>query len=605
MVNNPYIVLVFAPVLIGLVNLILPRILQKILTFFGLGLTCFLTVMLTTGAEFFDFFFKLNYFGLDKLAIFALIGVQLLALIIFVFTLKGVDPKIEKSFYALYALTVGFCNGVILSENAILFMVFWGLSGVTLYLFNLLGRGEGASESARKTFMLIGGSDAFLILGFVLLGLSLPDAGWSIPAMNIPMTGTASILAFICLLIAALAKAGGFPLHTWVPSFAKEAPVESVAFLPASLDKILGIYLLARMVIHLFQCTILVNLILITIGAITVIAAVMMALIQHNGRVLLGYHAVSQVGYMIMGVGSGSPIALAGGLFHMINHTIYKSNLFLALGSVEKKAGTNELDDLGGLGNKMPITLIMATVGAFSISGIPPFNGFFSKWLIYQGILDKAKDASAGYEIWLLICLILAVFGSALTLASFLKFLHAIFLGKRPIKYDKVTEAPINQWLSTGLLSVLCVLFGLFAIQIPLKYLILPVLEENNISGFEYVGLYKSGFILVMMGAAFLIGLIVYLLVKKVRIDDIYLGGMDALEKYRVSGTEFYNEIRQMKPLNTVYDWAEKKTLDLYVVLGRGTESIAGLLQKAHPGLLPLYLLYIVLGMLIFILIKM
>ena len=107
------------------------------------------------------------------------------------------------------------------------------------------------------------------------------------------------------------------------------------------------------------------------------------------------------------------------------------------------------------------------------------------------------------------------------------------------------------------------------------------------------------------MGAAFLIGLIVYLLVKKVRIDDIYLGGMDALEKYRVSGTEFYNEIRQMKPLNTVYDWAEKKTLDLYVVLGRGTESIAGLLQKAHPGLLPLYLLYIVLGMLIFILIKM
>ena len=118
-----------------------------------------------------------------------------------------------------------------------------------------------------------------------------------------------------------------------------------------------------------------------------------------------------------------------------------------------------------------------------------------------------------------------------------------------------------------------------------------------------YLGLYKSGLVFAMMGVPFLIGLIVYLVIKKVRYDEIYLGGMDALEKYRVAGTEFYNEIRQMKPLCTVYDWAEKQALDLYALLGKGTSSIGGLLQKAHPGILSLYLLYIVIGMLVFMLI--
>ena len=604
MATNPYIALIAIPIVVGLVNLILPKVLQKIMTLLAIAITGFLTLMLALNPEFFEFVFEVPYFGLDKLGIFALVGMQALALIILLFTLKGVDPDIERSFFILYPLTVGFCNGVILSDHAIAFVIFWGLSGLALYLFNLLGRGEGAPESARKTFLLIGGSDACLILGFVILGLSMPDANWSISALHMSLTGSVAVVAFVSLLIAALAKAGGFPFHTWVPSYAKEAPIESVAFLPASLDKILGIYLLARMVMQMFQCTLMMHMILISIGAVTVIAAVMMALIQHNGRQLLGYHAVSQVGYMIMGVGSGSPIAFAGGLFHMINHTIYKSNLFLALGSVEKQTGTNDLDDLGGLGNKMPITLIMAMVGAFAISGIPPFNGFFSKWMIYQGILDLAKDASTGYEIWLLICFILAIFGSALTLASFLKYLHTIFLGKRPKKYDKIKEAPFNQWLSTGLLSLLCVAFGLFALEIPLRLFIQPILEESGMNTITYTGLYKSKFIFVVMGLGFVLGWIVYVLTRKVRFDDVYLGGMDALEKFRVTGTEFYREIRLMKPLKTIYDWAEKKWLDFYSLLMNGSNALAALFQKAHPGLLSLYVLYIVLGMLIFILIR-
>jgi len=609
MADPMLLMLIYAPLLAGALNLFFPRVLQKILAGLCLGLCGYLAAVLFSGGVVpfpgDSAPVPLRYFGLDRLSLFALVAVQALALIIFLFTLRGVDSEIEKSFFVLYPLTLGFTNGTLLSDNAVALMIFWGLSGLMLYLFNLLGRGAGAPESAKKTFILVGGSDAFLILGLVLMGVSLPAAGWSLHLMRFPLAGFANILAFVCLAIAALAKAGGFPLHTWVPPFAKEAPVEAVAFMPASLDKILGIYLLARMVTSLFAVTTAVHLVLITLGTVTVITAVMMALIQHNGRRLLGYHAVSQVGYMIMGVGSGSALAFAGGLFHLLNNAIYKSSLFLTLGSVEKKTGSHELDDLGGLGALMPVTSLAGLISALSISGIPPFNGFFSKWMIYQGLLEKARDASRPEAIWLLICLVLAVFGSALTLASFLKFLHAVFLGKRPKVHDGVTEAPVNQRISTAILSLLCIVFGLFAIHIPLREFILPILHENGMAVPAYPGVYKAGLVLVMMAAAFALALLVYLLTRrKVRYDDVYLGGMDALEKFRVSGTAFYREIRDMEPLRFLYDQAEKHRFDLKEILTGGTLRLSGLFQKVHPGFLSLYLLFIVLGMLVFLLIK-
>jgi len=490
---------------------------------------------------------------------------------------------------------------VVLSEHALSFLIFWGLSGLTLYLFGTLGKTHDAPQSAKKTFIIIGGSDAFLLLALVIIWMISP-AGWSLNNPKIALEGDLAHAAFIFLLIAAFAKAGGFPFHTWVPDFSQNSPVESAAFLPASLDKLLGIYLLARMVTTFFVVYPLMFMIIITFGALTVITAVMMAMIQHNGRRLLGYHAVSQVGYMIMGVGSGSILAFAGGLFHMINHTIYKSNLFLSLGSVEKKTGTNELDYLGGLGKKMPITFLMALIGALSISGIPPFNGFFSKWMIYQGLIEMTSTLSKGYQLWMLACIILAVFGSALTLASFMKFIHAIFLGKRPEIYNNISEAPANQWIATGILSLLCVLFGIFAILFPLQQFIYPVLASLDFSQPIYTGLYDPILIVILFAIAFLVGIIIYAFTAKVRYDEVYVGGMPALEKFRISGIQFYNEIRNFTLIKNIYDAAEKKYFDLYE-LGKGfTFGFSGLFQKAHPGQLQLYMLYLIVGALIMIL---
>ncbi|MGC9364738.1 MAG: NADH-quinone oxidoreductase subunit L [Fidelibacterota bacterium] len=599
---NDLTLLVSVPIIVAIVNMFLPVVLRKILNILALIYLLVLNFQMLQVGFGAVVLFRQTILQVDALSAFISLFIQILSFIILIFSLKGVDKSAEKAFFVLYPLTVGFCNGVVLSTNSISLLIFWGLTGITLYLFALLGNTSDTPNSAKKTMIIVGGSDVFLILGLILVWFMNPTGSWQLFNTVIPLKGSVAYIAFIGLMIAAFAKAGVFPLHSWVPDYSKNAPVESAAFLPATLDKLLGIYLFTRIMLSIFQLPQLVYLLIITLGALTVITAVMMAMIQHNGRKLLGYHAVSQVGYMIMGIGSGSVLAIIGGLFHMINNTIYKSNLFLSLGSVEKKTGTNNLDELGGLGGVMPVTFLTALVGALAISGIPPFNGFFSKWMIYQGMLDLVKSTgNSGFQIWLLVCLILAVFGSALTLASFMKFIHAIFLGRRPEKWDNISRAPLNQWLATGILAALCVIFGLWAIHIPIKHLILPVIHELGLRAPALLGYYNPVLVVLLFGVTLVLGLIIYWGVRKVRFDDIYLGGMDALEHFRVLGTEFYNEIRRMKPLAAIYDGAEKKYFDLYDVSGKCSFAITRWFKALHNGQLQLYNLWIVLGMLILI----
>jgi len=595
--DSPLVLLIVLPLGVAFLNLFLPRLLQKTLILAGLVLGLYVVIRFFNAPPPAFELLGATALALDKLSLLALAFVQGLSLIIFVFCLKGLEPAAERTFLVLYPLTVSFAAGTLLCPNAVGFLVFWGLSGLALYGFALLGQGERAASTAKKTFIIVGGSDAFLILGLALAGMA---PVWSPGSAPIPVNSAAGAPAFVCLLIAAFAKAGGFPLHTWVPDFSRDAPVESAALLPASLDKLLGIYLLTRMMSGYFDVGPFVRMTVVSLGALTVIIAVMMAMVQHNGRRLLGYHAVSQVGYMIMGVASGSPLAFAGGLFHLINNTLYKSGLFLSLGSVEKRAGTGELDDLGGLGRVMPLTFLSALVASLAISGIPPFNGFFSKWMIYQGLLEQAGGFGRGYALWLLVCLVLAVFGSALTLASFMKFLHAVFLGQRPDRLKDVREAPANQWLATGTLALLCVGFGLLAKEIPLRLFVFPAAEEAGYTPGAFLGVYSPRFVLYLLAAAFLLGLIVFLLTRKTRYDEVYLGGNAQAEAFRIAGTAFYKEIADMKPLRGFYRQAEKKAFDLYDLASKATFGLSRVLQRAHAGLLQVYILFIVFGVVLF-----
>jgi len=593
------ILLIALPVIVGIVNLILPVILRKIL---NVGLLVFLlypVYLLFNNSGWTYEILGTLVFSVDKLSLMTLSSIQVISLIVFIFLLKSLAKDHEKLFMIYYPVTVGVCNAAVMSVNSWALLIAWGLSGIFLFLFGLIGNQEGNSESAKKTMLLVGGSDVLLILGLVLLRFLEYSNGWQLWNIQMPVTGELAKVAFISLMIAAFAKAGVFPFHTWMPEYSKTTLTEAVAFLPAALDKLLGIYLLARLVTSVFVIAPTMNLILMSIGAFTIIAAVMMALIQHNGKKLLGYHAVSQVGYMVLGIGSGSVLAFAGGLFHLVNNVLYKTGLFLSMSSVEKRTGTTDLDDMGGLGNRMFLTFLPALVMSLSISGIPPFNGFFSKWMIYQGILDFAKGLSAGQQLWALICLILAVFGSALTLASFLKFLHTIFLGKPREKYNDVKDAPMNQWLATGIIALLCIGTGIFAVKFPLEALIYPAMTEMGMELPVWLGSYNPLMIFGLTMIAFIPGLIFFLVIKNVRYDEIYLGGMRAIEKYRVTGTGWYNEVRNMRPLKGIYTAAEMKIFDIYSWLKNIAKGLGKILSLLHMGQLQFYNLWIIIGVLI------
>ena len=579
---------IIVSILAGCAIFLIPRKLKRIIGGFSVATSIYLLVASIR------IFLLASYEGeflyLDALSRFIVIGVGFFGALVTLYSLRFMSGHRElRSYYAYTIWTIGFSILAAISNNMVLLIVAWGLLGFTLYmLINISG--PKAAATSKKTFIIIGGSDSLMILGFALIWLITNDM--SLSNIKIAVDNPQALWAFLLIAIGAFAKAGAMPFHSWIPDAAQDAPIPVTAFLPASLDKLLGIYLLARLVLHVFILNALCHTILMVVGAVTIIAAVMMALVQHDFKRLLGYHAVSQVGYMVLGIGTGNPIGIAGGLFHMLNNTIYKCCLFLTGGNVQYKTKTSDLDSLGGFAKIMPITFFSALIAALSISGVPPFNGFFSKWMVYQGLIESGKS---GGTLWIF-CIIAAMFGSGLTLASFIKFIHAIFLGK--LKDGKRNEVPWTMWLPPVILAALCIIFGVFAYLIPLKYFIVPALTER----LEFIGSWPSlratFYLVIGLG----VGVVIYLLgnFKGVRETDPYIGGEDAGKDMRLSGTEFYGTIKELPFLRSIYAKAERKVFDIYDQGKRLVFFFIGIFKYLHNGVLPTYLVWCLLGMLVF-----
>ena len=317
---------------------------------------------------------------------------------------------------------------------------------------------------------------------------------------------------------------------------------------------------------------------------------------------LLSYHAVSQVGYMILGIGTGVPIAIAGGLFHMLNNAIYKSGLFLSAGALEKQAGTTELSKLGGLARAMPVTFVTTAIFALSISGVPPLNGFVSKWMVYSGLVELGSRGMTSYWIFL----VAAFFGSALTLASFVKVLYSGFLGQLPSKLSTVRESPWAMQVPMIVLAILCVVFGVYAV-FPIDRFINPVVHGavgTSVTGAIELGIgsfspsVATGLILLGL----VVGFLVFLAAKisKVRTGHIFIGGTRppaSLDSMHVSGTGFYNTIKETKGLSGLFANAEQKVFDVYEVGGRIGNGIVQGLRMLHNGVLSTYLSWAVIGL--------
>ena len=506
-----------------------------------------------------------------------------------------------NEYYGAILLTIGGTAGVLLSNHLLFLLIFWEIVTASLYILISTG-GKKSNFAATKSFAMIGASDAAFLLGIAMVWIV--SGTFVISDISLATNSAVPVIAFLLLLVAALTKAGAMPLHSWLPTSGEYAPASVMALLPASIDKLLGIYLLfiiARKMFILNSSVL--SIVLAAIGAATIIIAVMIAMVQHNLKKLLSYHAVSQVGYMILGISTGTTVGIAGGLFHMLNNAIYKCCLFLCGGAVEKEAGTTELDKLGGLGKKMPITFAACLIAALSISGIPPFNGFVSKWMVYQGVIEMGQNkAVAGAALWP-IWLLAAMFGSALTLASFVKIIHSVFLSRLPSTLKETKEVSIFMSFPMIVLAALCVFFGVFY-MVPLKMFIFPALE---IDATVIVGTWDSILATGLLLIGIVLGLIIFavgLLGRKVRIVPTWTcGEIQDNDEMIVPGTHFYKTVSSMSLLKPLYEKQEEGSFDPYNQSGKLGQMFTDLMKFGHNGILPRYLTWVAVGLLVILIV--
>lgn len=609
--DNRLFITVFLPLVVGFMMLFLPgrwRLLAQFLAIVVCGLAFVLSILIfrVGPAGYEGYAFKIAgidltlSFAAEPLNKFILVFAMGFGVLITLYSLKAMAAATTRftEYYGAILLTIGGSAGVLLSDNLLLLLIFWEIVTASLYILITTG-GKYSNFAATKSFAMIAASDAALLIGILMIWVQ--SGSFSISAIHLPTDSTPAIIAFLLLMLAAVTKAGAMPLHTWLPSSGQYAPASVMALLPAAIDKLLGIYLLVLIVRKLFvmQSAVL-QVVLAVIGAATIIIAVMVAMVQHDLKKLLSYHAISQVGYMVLGIATLTPVGIAGGLFHMLNHAIYKCCLFLCGGAVEQTAGTAELDKLGGLGRKMPITFAACLIASLSISGIPPFNGFVSKWMVYQGVIQmpsaQADIAARLWPVWLA-C---AMFGSALTLASFVKVLHSAFLSRLPDNLIAAKEVSRFQTIPMIILAALCVLFGIFY-YVPLNNFIYPALGIEP--GAVVIGTWESGLASVLIIAGIVIGLLILAVARiasKVRVVPTWTcGEVLPNEQMIIPGTHFYKTVSSMGGLRQMYASQEKGWFDLYDQGGRLGLTLTNMLKSLHCGLLPVYLNWVTVGLLI------
>jgi formate hydrogenlyase subunit 3/multisubunit Na+/H+ antiporter MnhD subunit len=535
-------------------------------------------------------------FHIDNLSKLIVLLTGLIPILILLYSVIYIKIESVKYYYSYFLITIGCAVGAVLSDNLLLFLSFWGVLGLTLYKL-ISGNDEESSAAAKKTLILIGASDSIMIVGIAIIWMI--TGSLSISTISLPTTNILTVVAFLSLICGSFTKAGAFPFHTWVPDFTKNAPATSSAFLPASLDKLLGIYFLARITNGMFVLNEWLTLFLMLMGVTSIITAVMMALMQHNYKRLLGFHAVSQVGYMILGFGMGSAIGVAAGLFHMVNNALYKSGLFLSAGSVENRTGKDDIADLGGLSKAMPVTFFATLIFAMSISGIPPLNGFASKWMIYQAIIEFGSGQGIANKLWI-IWLGLAVIGSALTLASFVKLIGGIFLSRQKSEFNKVREVPFLMWLPMVILALICIFSGVFATGF-----IVPELFMTVSGKFQFTGFWNSSFVSLLVLISIVLGIFLYLItsVRKFRTEDSFIGGEKIQDEADFPITQFYNTFSEFPFFSWIYRKAEERWFDIYDLSKKFVLRISHELSEVHTGILTSYIIWVFAGLIIMLMI--
>ena len=457
----------------------------------------------------------------------------------------------QNRYYMFFLMMIGGLVGVATSRDFFSFFIYWEImSSWTLYFSIIHEETKDALKEGFKYFIFNYSGASIAFLGILILTANTGAFDMAVLARRLKdMNLGAAGLGLTLITVGFLMKAAVLPFRidyqmhpatapTPVSGYISSVLLKSAPYALIKLFFIMGGVVVAGRLGMAAGRPVLMD-VISWIAGLTIIGAGAMALVQRGIKRLLIYSTVSQIGYILLGLSLGSTLGLAGGLLHFVNHMFFKDLLFLAAGAIMVQAHARNLDDVSGLGRKMPVTLSFFMIGALSLAGIPPFSGFTSKWIIYEAAMEKGQVFLA----------ILSLVGSVMTMAYFVKFMHSAFFGVPSKNSESVREAPLTMLVPMGVLSAVSVVFGLMP-GLPLT-VISRVLDMAGIAPPSYtlfsvatpIGTWQDGIVTITLLLAAVLGLVFMLSgSKKTRYTDAYTCGVTDLDtdKINVSSQNMY-----------------------------------------------------------------
>ncbi len=413
-------------------------------------------------------------FSLDSLSSFFLITIFTVCPLAVFYSFHYMDNAAQRgrvavNYFFLSLLIISMAL-VATANNIISFALAWELMSLSSFFLVMHDYHKKATRRAGYMYFIFTHVGAMFIFAAFSLAYSYTETFDFLSFADMP--GNIKIIVFFLALVGFGSKAGIFPLHMWLPHAHPAAPSNISAIMSGVMIK-MGIYGIVRLYANLRVTELIFGEAVLTLGIISGILGVVYALGKHDLKKLLAYHSVENIGIILIGIGIGmigiasenmvmASFGFAGGLLHVLNHSIFKSLLFLGAGAVLQKTGIRHIDQLGGLMKKMPTTGKTFLIGSVSISGLPPFNGFVSEFLIYYGAFHGLSLGGSSFIFTMLAILSLAIIGG-LAAACFSKVVGVVFLGEpRTEKAADAFEPGFTMTLPMIVLAAACVVIGVF-----------------------------------------------------------------------------------------------------------------------------------------------
>lgn len=411
----------------------------------------------------------------DGLALLLVAAIYLVALCVTFFSAWFVEEGLPNrpAYYSLILVSVAAMCGVVTTTDFFTLYVFIEVLAVTSFALITTDDSRNGLEGALKYFLLTFPASALIIVGISILMLTLGSLSYDNLQLFMASDISSGPVTFAgaLLMLGFLIKSGIVPFHTWTPDAYQGAYAPVSAYLAGIVTKISGVYAILRLaaLMRFFDGRAqALSGMLMFLGMLSIAVGALAALKQTNLKRMLAFSSVSQLGYIVLAAGLGTPLAIIGAVFHLVNHATFKTVLFLNSASVEKAAGTTDMDKLGGLEHAMPVTSWTSVIALLSTAGVPPLSGFWSKLIIILALWESGLKLYA----------VLALLFSIVTLAYFMMMQRKVFFGKKSPAAESAAEVPAPLLAPVVLLSAVIVALGLL---FPYFYSYLQIIAERII----------------------------------------------------------------------------------------------------------------------------